>query len=62
MPDVDDDVEYERRLAALFAACDAHQDGAVDQEAFFGERVKEMLKRGLEIVVYISVYIYMIYI
>ena len=32
MPDVDDDVEYERRLAALFAACDAHQDGAVDQE------------------------------
>lgn len=35
MPDVDDDVEYERRLAALFAACDAHQDGAVDQEAPF---------------------------
>lgn len=32
MSDVDDDEEYERRLAALFAACDAHQDGAVDQE------------------------------
>ena len=35
MSDVDDDEEYERRLAALFAACDAHQDGAVDQEERF---------------------------
>ena len=50
MPDVDDDAEYERRLAALFAACDAHQDGAVDQEALF--LVKWWgRKRGLEIVV-----------
>ena len=32
MSDVDDEEEYERRLATLFAACDAHQDGAVDQE------------------------------
>ena len=54
MPDVDDDVEYERRLAALFAACDAHQDGAVDQEAFLW---REMPKKGLEIVVYIYIYI-----
>ena len=36
MSDLDDDDEYERRLAALFAACDAHQDGAVDQEERFG--------------------------